>query len=268
MIFPLGPGLGTSVFFPPILSILWQVLTRRQQLATTAKENENEKQDKDKRGKGAGKRKKGTEEKEGTREAGVTEVKPKRRKTKGEKEEKKEDDSKENPNKKEQIVEASGSKRKHDDKDKPLKKAKTGKEAESSQLEAPEGKEDGDKDKKRGPSDKQKQAAKVLLSALRSDPRKWGCVQKLYEACSEEVNAGNVMRFEHYTLSVYWTTKRVGLLAKQEVGKPKHILSFGNPFSPAISLPLCGVSLYVHLLVFREWLLEVGGFIFCFGRHT
>lgn len=101
----------------------------------------------------------------------------------------------------------------------------------------------------------------MLLNALRSDPTKWGCVQKLYEACSEEVNPTNVMRFEHYTLSVYWTTKRVGLLAKPEVGKPKHILSFGNPFSTAISLPLCGVSLYVHLLVFREWLLDVVGLV-------
>lgn len=90
-------------------------------------------------------------------------------------------------------------------------------------------------------------SVKALLQKARQDPAQWHHVKVLYKSLYDEVTPETLAKYKNWGLSMYWGKARVGLLCKG-----KHVLSFSNPFTSSISLPLKAVNLYVSCFPFSR----------------
>lgn len=88
-------------------------------------------------------------------------------------------------------------------------------------------------------------AKKELTDAKTSDPAQWDHALKLFEAVKAPEKSC-VEKYMYWNLSMYWTTRRVGLLQKQcGSGGPKHVLSFGGGHCSHIGIPFEACRLFV-----------------------
>ena len=108
-----------------------------------------------------------------------------------------------------------------------------------------ENKDDKNEKTKRPPTKNQVDwAKKELTDAKTSDPAQWDHALKLFEAVKVPERSC-VEKYMYWSLSMYWTTRRVGLLQKQCGGAPKHVLSFGGGHCSHIGIPFEAARLYV-----------------------
>ena len=118
-----------------------------------------------------------------------------------------------------------------------------------------EGKSEGDeKDKVEGPTEGKErkvskaaqQAALKCLQEAKADEASWFHAEKLFEALKGKKleNKRDVPKFDHWSLSVYWSSSRVGLLQKQQK-RFQHVLSFGGVYCKNIAMPVLAASMYV-----------------------
>ena len=128
-------------------------------------------------------------------------------------------------------------------------KAKAKSKAEVSMEEEPKsGEEKGGEVKEptgpRAPSDRAKQWAMAKLVEAKQDPPAWLHVCKLFEGTKiPERSSGDKLMY--FSFSMYWRTRRVGLLQKQPTGGNKHLLSFGGGHCIHIGIPYVASRLYV-----------------------
>ena len=102
---------------------------------------------------------------------------------------------------------------------------------------------------KRPPTKKQMDWAKQeLTDAKTSDPAQWDHALKLFEAVKVQEKSC-VEKYMYWSLSMYWTTRRVGLLQKQCGGGPKHVLSFGGGHCTHIGIPFEACRLFVRFSI-------------------
>lgn len=108
-----------------------------------------------------------------------------------------------------------------------------------------ENKDDKNEKTKRPPTKNQVDwAKKELTDAKTSDQAQWDHALKLFEAVKVPERSC-VEKYMYWSLSMYWTTRRVGLLQKQCGGAPKHVLSFGGGHCSHIGIPFEAARLYV-----------------------
>ena len=101
-----------------------------------------------------------------------------------------------------------------------------------------------------------KSAMKALMEA-KADDAAWHHVLRLFKAMeAPEVTRENqhetLEKRQHWSLSMYWDSKRIGLLQKRPSGKgAAHVLSFGGGHCLHIGLPLEAIRMYAgHQVVF------------------
>ena len=247
----------------------FEVLTRRDQLAA-AEATGGEK------GKGKGKGKKGKgKNKDKNKEETKNKGKGKGRGGKGKKEKEAEQPAeleKKNTNKKRQSSQASKgdgkasskkSKTDEPEKIKPVEKKKSQRkrqdpeevEVEVPVVEVPKQQQRQPKKQKQvepsrsvNPKGEDGSAGRVLediklkVGALYNDEARWTSFSALYNSmmAAQPTTQNDVPKFKHYSLSMYWTKARVGLLQGKH-----HVLSFSSASTGRIGLPLCATKLYV-----------------------
>ena len=83
---------------------------------------------------------------------------------------------------------------------------------------------------------------KLKVGALRNDSERWTSFNALYNSMMgvQPTCPNDVPKYKHYSLSMYWTKARVGLLQGKH-----HCLSFSSASTMRIGLPLCATKLYV-----------------------
>ena len=101
----------------------------------------------------------------------------------------------------------------------------------------------------RGPGKAAVQKAIDHLNEARHDDAEWHHVLKLFQSMDGKCECEkDVPKYGHWSLSMYWTTKRVGLLHKN--GKATtHVASFGGGCCKNICLPLLAAQMLVWLLL-------------------
>ena len=108
----------------------------------------------------------------------------------------------------------------------------------------------GEVKKNRTISDTQKTWAMDYLTDMKkTDEAGWEHVEKLFSA-TKVAERLSVSKFAFFTLSMYWSTRRVGLLQrKPEGGTCRHVLSFGGGACTHIGIPTEACRLYVSYWV-------------------
>ena len=96
----------------------------------------------------------------------------------------------------------------------------------------------------RQPSNRVTQWAMTKLAEAKQDSPAWHHVCKLFEGTNvPERSCGDKLMY--FSFSMYWLTRRVGLLQKQPMGGNKHLLSFGGGHCIHIGIPYVASRLYV-----------------------
>ena len=109
----------------------------------------------------------------------------------------------------------------------------------------------------RPPTENQKTWALDFLANAKNDPASWDHVTKLFES-TKIPERSHGKKGVYWTYSMYWLTRRVGLLQKQCGGGSKHILSFGGGQCVHIGIPYVASLLYVaHLNYLALFLLMI-----------
>ena len=113
---------------------------------------------------------------------------------------------------------------------------------------------DNDNDKVEGPpqgkerkvSKAAREAALKCLKDAKTDQASWFHVEKLFTAlkAKKPKTKHDVPKFDHWGLSMYWSSSRVGLLQKQQT-RFQHILSFGGVYCKNIAMPVLAATMYV-----------------------
>lgn len=94
-------------------------------------------------------------------------------------------------------------------------------------------------------------SAMAELKDAKSDDASWEHVCKLFAATKNDPKKCKHV-FQYWTYSMYWHSKRVGLLQKGTATGTRHILSFGGTFCPHIGIPAEACRLYVCSLFFNK----------------
>lgn len=96
----------------------------------------------------------------------------------------------------------------------------------------------------RPPSKKQVDEAKLALVEAKADPATWAHVEKLF-AATESPERACAKKYHFWLTSMYWGTRRVGLLQKKAGQKSINVLSFGGGFCKHIGIPAEACQLFV-----------------------
>lgn len=98
----------------------------------------------------------------------------------------------------------------------------------------------------KGPSDRITKRAKDHIIQARKDPASWFHIQRLWGAMKGKNTKPTpcMKKMEHWGWSMYWITKRVGVLEKRGTTS-SHVASFGGGFCADIDLPLEAAYMYV-----------------------
>ena len=132
-----------------------------------------------------------------------------------------------------------------------MKEAEEGKcTVEGETGEGGESNDKGEKETKsmRAPSEKLKKWAFDTLTAAKGDPASWFHAQKLFEGV-KQTEKSCLAKWTYWQNSMYWTTRRVGVLQKQTLGGTKHVLSFGGGHCKHIGIPFVAAELFVRNLI-------------------
>lgn len=141
------------------------------------------------------------------------------------------------------------------------KRAKGGKDskqeasAPSSAAVPPEGQLEADAEKKKTPGKALVKFAEKQLQEACDDPATWFHVQQLWPALDTpgvtQEKWQSVAKPVYWSYSMYWKTKRVGLLAKGATHKDgtTHVTSFGGVWTRNIALSLKAATMFVAALV-------------------
>ena len=102
--------------------------------------------------------------------------------------------------------------------------------------------------KPKSPSPSQIKDAEEDLKDAKTDSELWGFVQTMFQATEKDPQTCKDT-FNNWSYSMYWSTKRVGLLQKGSGGRSSHVLSFGGAFCPHIGIPATACKIYVGSLM-------------------
>ena len=99
------------------------------------------------------------------------------------------------------------------------------------------------------PTDRQKTWAEGVLMDAKNDSPSWDHVIKLFEATKKD-ERDPYPKMHYWGLSMYYNTRRVGLLQQQKgKGKKVHVMSFsGGAVCTHIGIPLAATCLVVRFL--------------------
>ena len=116
--------------------------------------------------------------------------------------------------------------------------------------------EKGEKEAKtrsiRPPSEKLKKWAIDTLTEAKGDPASWFHAVKLFEGVKLAEKSCSA-KWTYWQNSMYWTTRRVGVLQRKTGGGLKHVLSFGGGHCKHIGIPFVATQLFVrNLIVLRS----------------
>lgn len=98
--------------------------------------------------------------------------------------------------------------------------------------------------KPKTPSQSQIKDAVEDLKDAKTDSELWGFVNVMFQATEKDPQACKDT-FNNWSYSMYWNSKRVGLLQKGSGGRNSHVLSFGGTFCPHIGIPAAACKIYV-----------------------
>lgn len=132
-----------------------------------------------------------------------------------------------------------------------MKEAEEGKcTVEGETGEGGESNDKGEEETKsmRDPSEKLKKWAFDTLTEAKGDPASWFHAQKLFEGV-KQTEKSCLAKWTYWQNSMYWTTRRVGVLQKQTRGGTKHVLSFGGGHCKHIGIPFVASELFVRNLI-------------------
>ena len=110
---------------------------------------------------------------------------------------------------------------------------------------------EGDKEIKpvRPPSQKLQKWAHEHLVEAKQDSSAWFFVIKLFEGTKVAERSCDTKMMTHFNFSMYWRTRRVGLLQKQDGGGSKHLMSYGGGHCQHIGIPYMACRLVVRILI-------------------
>ena len=112
-------------------------------------------------------------------------------------------------------------------------------------------------------SDAQVTKAKHELEMYKEDPAGWAHVIKLFDA-TKIPERDSTPKYMYWAYSMYWGTRRVGLLQKQPSGKNVHYSSFGGGHCTHIGIPTEACKMLVGALIgILLVLFFVGEMLFC-----
>ena len=114
-----------------------------------------------------------------------------------------------------------------------------------------DGEQEGDKEIKpvRPPSQKLIKWAHDHLAEAKQDSSAWFFVIKLFEGTKVAERSCDTKIFGNFSFSMYWRTRRVGLLQKQVGGGSKHLMSYGGGICQHIGIPYTACRLVVRILI-------------------